>query len=61
MLEEAFTSEISRNRIVELSHWQESCPRCHISLPTSEIFKLQSLCIATAKNCCRRILIRTGD
>ncbi|HWO35346.1 MAG TPA: hypothetical protein VNO32_41660 [Candidatus Acidoferrum sp.] len=61
ILEDAFTSEISRKKILELSHWQESCPRCQISLPTSEVFKLQSLCIATAKNCCRRILIWTGD
>lgn len=61
ILEEAFTSEISRKRILELSHWRESCPRCQISLPTSEVFKLQSLRIATAKNCCRRIVIWTGD
>jgi hypothetical protein len=61
VLEEAFTSESARKRILELSHWRESCPHCQISLPTSEVFKLQSLCIATAKNCCRRILIWTGD
>jgi hypothetical protein len=61
ILEEAFKSEISRKRILELSHWRESCPRCQISLPTSEVFKLQSLRIATAKNCCRRVLIWTGD
>ena len=61
VLEDALTSESSRKRILELSHWQESCPRCQISLPTSEVFKLQSLCIATAKNCCRRVVIWTGD
>jgi hypothetical protein len=60
-LEDAFTSESSRKRILELAHWRESCPHCHISLPTSEVFKLQSFCIATAKNCCRRIIIWTGD
>src|SRR5258706_11332333 len=61
ILEGAFTSELSRKKILELSHWRESCPHCQISLPTSEVFKLQSLRIATAKNCCRRILIWTGD
>jgi hypothetical protein len=61
VLEDAITSKHSRKKILELSHWQESCPRCHILLPASEIFKLQSTCIATAKNCCRRIVIWTGD
>jgi hypothetical protein len=61
ILEEAFASETSRKRILQLSHWRESCPHCQISLPTSEVFKLQSLRVATAKNCCRRILIWTGD
>jgi len=54
ILETAFESELSRKRILELSRWQESCPRCQISLPTSEVFKLQSLC-------CRRVIVWTGD
>jgi len=60
VLEDALTSENSRKKILELSHWREACPRCHITLPESEIFKLRSTCIATAKNCCNRILIWTG-
>jgi len=61
VLEDALTSENPRKKILELSRWQESCPRCHIVLPESEIFKLQSTCIATAKNCCNRVVIWTGD
>ena len=60
VLEDALTSENSRKRILELSRWQEACPRCHIVLPESEAFKLKSTCIATAKNCCNRIVIWTG-
>jgi hypothetical protein len=60
-LEEAFTSDVARRRVLELRRWQESCPRCHMSLPTSEVFKLQSFCVATATNCCRRVIVWTGD
>jgi hypothetical protein len=35
----------------------EACPRCHITLPRGEIQKLQSTGIATAKNCCHRIVV----
>ena len=61
VLEAAFTSEYSRKRILELNHWQDSCPRCNITLPTGEVFKLQSTHIATAKGCCYRIVIWPGD
>jgi len=61
ILEDALTSEISRKKILELKRWQESCPRCQISLPTSEIFKLESVRVATAKNCCNRVIIWAGE
>lgn len=61
VLEDALTSAPARTRILELNRFQESCPCCHISLPTSEAFKLKSLCVATAKNCCRRVIVWTGN
>ena len=61
VLEAAVTSEYSRKKILELDHWQDSCPRCNITLPTGEIFKLQSTRIATAKDCCNRIVIWPGE
>ena len=61
VLEDALTSDASRRRILELKRWQESCPHCQISLPTGEVYKLQSVRIATAKNCCNRIVVWTGE
>jgi hypothetical protein len=61
VLENALTSEASRRRILELKQWQESCPRCQISLPTGEVYKLESVRIATAKNCCNRVVVWTGE
>jgi hypothetical protein len=61
ILENAFSSVISRQRILELDHWRVSCPRCHISLPTSEVHKLQTFCVATAKNCCRKVIVWRGN
>jgi len=59
-LEEALTSESARKRILQLQRWQEACPRCYIKLPESEVFKLRSTCVATAKNCCNRVVVWTG-
>jgi len=61
VLEDALTSQVSRRRILELKQWQKYCPRCQISLPTSEVFKLESVRIATAKNCCNRVIVWTGE
>ena len=60
VLEEALTSESARKRILQVNRWQEACPRCHIMLPEGELFKLGSTCVATAKNCCNRVVIWTG-
>jgi hypothetical protein len=61
VLEEALSSPSARNRILELNRYQESCPLHQISLPTSEAFKLKSMCVATAKNCCHRVIVWTGN
>ena len=60
LLEAAFTSPHARRRIVPTGVSLEVCPRCYIRLPSSEMSKLQSIGIATAKNCCRRIVIWHG-
>lgn len=61
VLEEALRSASARNRILQLDRYQESCPLHQISLPTWEAFKLKSLCVATAKNCCGRVIVWTGN
>ena len=60
LLAAALTSPQARRRIVFTSGSHEVCPCCYIKLPTVEIQKLRSCGIATAKNCCRRIVIWQG-
>ncbi len=60
VLEAALTSPQARGRLLRANGPLDACPRCHIKLPTVEIYKLRSTGIATAKNCCRRILIWEG-
>ncbi len=61
IMKDALTSAAARNRILEVNRYQEFCPRHQISLPTSEAFKLKTLCVATAKNCCRNVIVWTGN
>ena len=61
LLENAVGSTKGRDRILVLKHWTDACPRHHMVLPTGEIHSLRSKSIATAKNCCGRILIWPGD
>ena len=60
LLAAALTSPQARRRIVFTSGSHEVCPCCYIKLPSVEIQKLRSCGIATAKNCCRRIVIWQG-
>ena len=60
LLKAAITSPQARCEIVLASSWQEVCPRCYMRLPSVEIQKLRSCGIATAKNCCRKIIIWQG-
>ena len=60
VLQDALTSPNSRTRIWLLEEWSTACPRCHITLPIFELSKLRTIGIATAKNCCHRILIYQG-
>ena len=59
-LKAALTSPKARREIVFTSCSHEVCPRCHIKLPSVEINKLKSRNIATAKNCCGKIVIWQG-
>jgi hypothetical protein len=59
VLEDALTSAQSRDRLLFAKGSPEVCPRCHIKLPSGEIGRLQSTGVATAKNCCRKIVIWT--
>ena len=60
LLKDAVTSPRARRKIVFTSGSHEVCPRCYIKLPSGEIHKLQSIGIAMAKNCCRRVVIWQG-
>lgn len=60
VLEEALTSPKARSKLPVAKDCPEACPHCHIKLPIDEIYKLRSRGIATAKNCCRRIVIWQG-
>ncbi|TIL77483.1 MAG: hypothetical protein E5Y89_18490 [Mesorhizobium sp.] len=54
---DAFVSERSRRKIVVIKQWSEACPKCHRMLPKIEVGKLRSTAVATARNCCGRVLI----
>lgn len=60
-LEEAVGSPKWPDRILPLPKWTDACPRCHRMLPTGEVQSLRTKSIATARNCCCRILIWPGD
>lgn len=57
---EALSSERARGRILSLSTWSEACPRCNSVLPRAELNKLRQHCVATARNCCDRIIVFGG-
>lgn len=57
VLQAAITSSGPQRRIVVTSRADGACPDCNTVLPTSERHKLQSTGIATAVNCCGRVVI----
>lgn len=57
VLEDAITSDRAHRRILVTGRVDGACPDCNCVLPGSERIKLQSTGIATATNCCGRILI----
>jgi len=61
IMEDALTSPSARTRILELNRYEEFCPTHLISLPASEAYKLKTLHVATAKNCCGSVIVWTGN
>jgi hypothetical protein len=60
ILRAAFESNSARSRILVAQEGTSACPRCHRALPKIEIFKLHTVHIATATNCCGRVIV-CGD
>jgi hypothetical protein len=60
VLEDALNSQASDGRILVLNEWRRSCPIHCRTLPRIEESKLRTVGIATAKNCCQRILVYPG-
>lgn len=60
LLKEALDSPEKRSRIVFTNELHKYCPECYTNLPSVELQKLRSCGIATAKNCCRKIVIWQG-
>jgi len=60
VLQDALTSPNSRNRLLVLDKWSSACPIHHMTLPAFDLSNLETIGIATARNCCRRILLYSG-
>ena len=60
-LKAALTSKDPFKNIIEAKVFSDACPKCNLALPTSELSKLRSVGIATARNCCGRIIIWGGN
>lgn len=56
-LSAAITSSKARARVLSVRDGEEGCPSCSMNLPPKELSKLRSVGIATATNCCQRILV----
>ena len=61
VLKHAITSDRAQSRILVLDQWAEACPRCHMILPAHELQRLRLVSVATARNCCGRIILWPGD
>jgi hypothetical protein len=56
-LAEALNSERARQNILVISTGREACPKCNRGLPMAEVHKLRQHDLATARNCCDRVLV----
>lgn len=57
----AITDDKMRMRIAMSPRATDACPKCFINLPASEVARLRSLGIATARSCCNRVVVCGGD
>lgn len=58
VLADAFRSPAVKASLLFTDNDSQTCPRCHISLPQQEAQRLQTVGIAIAKSCCRRVVIK---
>jgi hypothetical protein len=56
----ALASPHLRTKILILDRWRDACPRCHMKLPSFQENRLRENSVATAKNCCSRVIIWGG-
>lgn len=57
VLRDAFTANGARRQIIVTGRADGACPDCNTVMPNSERLKLQSTGIATAANCCGRVVL----
>jgi len=57
----ALSNERVRRNVLLGGREQASCPKCHTLLPTAEAAKYRARLVATARNCCQRVIIFGGD
>jgi hypothetical protein len=57
-LARAFASRDARKKLLIVNGAGDVCPEDHWTLPQLEIERLRTTCIAVAKNCCGKVLIR---
>lgn len=50
----------AQKQVIVLPQRIRSCPCCGIRLPATEAEKLRRICVATAANCCERVLVYGG-
>jgi hypothetical protein len=60
ILQDALRSTTARDRLLVLDKFSSACPKCHIALPGIDLDNLRTVGVATAKNCCRRVLLYAG-
>jgi hypothetical protein len=60
VLKAALTSSEARRKLLLANGSIDACPVDHIMLPSGELDKLRSIGVATAKNCCRKVIIWQG-
>lgn len=59
-MKKALQNNNAARKVLVCEKFPATCPEHHLGIPNCEEQKLHSFGIATAKNCCRRILVWTG-
>ena len=60
LMKQALKPNDGPRKVLVCEKFPATCPEHHLGIPTGEIGKLKAIGIATAKNCCRKVLIWTG-